>query len=138
MASVIPLVIDSGKVLCLDVGPETEDQIRTALAELKGVDSIRSHTASRFWPRCEGELSGSIHIQVDRVGSSASDPFSASNSGQNGGGGGRGHSPHRVDLDKVVAKVEHVLKGRIKGLTELVVQVEAADSSFCACMTGSG
>lgn len=35
MASVIPLVIDSGKVLCLDVGPETEAQIRAALSEVR-------------------------------------------------------------------------------------------------------
>lgn len=34
MASVIPLVIDSGKVLCLDVGSDSEAQIRAALAEV--------------------------------------------------------------------------------------------------------
>jgi zinc transporter 5/7 len=34
MASVVPLVIDSGKVLCLDVGSESEAQIRAALAEV--------------------------------------------------------------------------------------------------------
>ena len=34
MASVIPLVLDSGKVLCLDVGSATEAQIRAGLAEV--------------------------------------------------------------------------------------------------------
>ena len=34
MASVIPLVIDSGKVLCLDVGSDSESQIRAALTEV--------------------------------------------------------------------------------------------------------
>lgn len=34
MASVIPLVIDSGRILCLDVGEEKESEIRSALAEV--------------------------------------------------------------------------------------------------------
>jgi zinc transporter 5/7 len=34
MASVIPLVIDSGRVLCLDVGEGKEKEIRSALAEV--------------------------------------------------------------------------------------------------------
>jgi len=34
MASVIPLVIDAGRILCLDVGGETETQVRAALADV--------------------------------------------------------------------------------------------------------
>jgi zinc transporter 5/7 len=34
MASVIPLVIDSGRVLCLDVGTDIEQEIQTALADV--------------------------------------------------------------------------------------------------------
>lgn len=34
MASVIPLVIDSGRVLCLDVGVGCEKEIETALADV--------------------------------------------------------------------------------------------------------
>jgi zinc transporter 5/7 len=40
MASVIPLVIDSGRVLCLDVGAETETDIRKALAEVGRLRSM--------------------------------------------------------------------------------------------------
>lgn len=37
-----------------------------------------------------------------------------------------------------MARVERVLKGKIRGLTELVIQVEGADDkSFCSCMTGT-
>lgn len=36
MASVVPLVIDSGRILCLDVGEGKEKEIRTALAEVSG------------------------------------------------------------------------------------------------------
>ena len=41
MASVIPLVIDSGKVLCLDVGSESEAQIRAALAEVSAPSGVK-------------------------------------------------------------------------------------------------
>lgn len=34
MASVIPLVIDSGRILCLDVGEKKESEIRSALTEV--------------------------------------------------------------------------------------------------------
>lgn len=34
MASVIPLVVDSGRILCLDVGEEKESEIRSALTEV--------------------------------------------------------------------------------------------------------
>jgi zinc transporter 5/7 len=34
VASVVPLVIDSGRILCLDVGEGKEKEIREALAEV--------------------------------------------------------------------------------------------------------
>jgi zinc transporter 5/7 len=40
VASVVPLVIDSGRILCLDVGEHKEKEIQSALAEVspgKGV-----------------------------------------------------------------------------------------------------
>lgn len=42
-----------------------------------------------------------------------------------------------ANAEKVVGRVEKVLKTRIKGLTELVVQVEGSEERpFCTCMTG--
>lgn len=35
VASVVPLVIDSGKVLCLDAGQDNEKDIRLALSEVR-------------------------------------------------------------------------------------------------------
>jgi zinc transporter 5/7 len=35
VASVVPLVIDSGRVLCLDVGEGKEKEIQNALAEVR-------------------------------------------------------------------------------------------------------
>lgn len=49
-ASVIPLVIDSGRVLVLDVGAETESDIRRALAAVSTdpIDSSRLHLPILF------------------------------------------------------------------------------------------
>lgn len=147
MASVIPLVIDSGKVLCLDVGSESESQIRAALAEvsqhtllvtlcadsqLASVSGLANYASPRFWPRCEGELSGSIHIHL-APSPSTIDPFKVPSLPN-----GRREETIYANADRVVARVEKVLKSRIRGLTELVVQVEGSeDKSYCGCMTGS-
>ncbi|AAW44947.2 cation:cation antiporter, putative [Cryptococcus deneoformans JEC21] len=134
MASVIPLVVDSGRILCLDVGEEKESEIRSALTELSSVDGLASYAAPRFWPRCEGELVGSIHIQLAPSPSSF-DPTRLSTPPSSS-------RPRKGDAiyansEKVVGRVEKVLKKRIKGLTELVVQVEGSEErSFCTCMTG--
>ncbi|WVW80235.1 hypothetical protein I302_102213 [Kwoniella bestiolae CBS 10118] len=139
MASVIPLVIDSGKVLCLDVGSEKEEEIRGALSELSSVDGVANYASPRFWPRCEGELIGSIHIQLSISPSSIDPskfhtPYLSSKSKFTGGAGG---DAIYVNSEKVVSRVEKVLKRRIRGLTELVVQIEGSEErGFCSCMTG--
>lgn len=143
MASVIPLVIDSGKVLCLDVGSDSEEQIRAALSEvshrrytahgqLSSVNGVANYASPRFWPRCEGELSGSIHIQLAPSPSTIDSFKQPSNSER------KDHTIY-ANAERVVARVEKVLKDRIRGLTELVVQVEGSeDRSYCSCMTGAG
>ncbi|WVF65868.1 hypothetical protein IAT40_000605 [Kwoniella sp. CBS 6097] len=135
MASVIPLVIDSGRVLCLDVGNHKEEEIRKALTELSTIDGVANYASPRFWPRCEGELVGSIHIQL-APSKSAYDPTRFSTPYLN--------KPRSGDViyansDKVISRVEKVLKKKIRGLTELVVQVEGSeDKGYCTCMTGTG
>ncbi|EIW66425.1 hypothetical protein TREMEDRAFT_74701 [Tremella mesenterica DSM 1558] len=127
MASVIPLVVDSAKVLCLDVGVEKESEIRAALSELSSIEGLQTYSSPRFWPRCEGSLVGSIHIRLSPSPSSVDHTSST----------------HIVrptiyaDIDRVVNRVERLLKSKIKGLDELVVQVEGSDErGFCTCMTG--
>jgi len=41
VASVVPLVIDSGKILCLDVGEGKEKEIRDALAEVGHRNAVK-------------------------------------------------------------------------------------------------
>ncbi|KAF7289536.1 J domain-containing protein [Mycena chlorophos] len=111
-ASVIPLVIDTGRVLCLDVS-DRDATIETALAELKSIEGVASFSAPRFWPKDATTMIGSIHIQL--AASAASfDPAGP-------------HSNKRktfVQLDRVVDRVDGLLRGRISGLEELTIQVE--------------
>ncbi|WVQ77395.1 hypothetical protein IAR50_007080 [Cryptococcus sp. DSM 104548] len=143
MASVIPLVIDTGRVLCLDGGEVKEGEVRKALAELSSIDGLSNYAAPRFWPRCEGEIVGSIHIQLAPAPSSFDPgrhgtPPSHSHSQSSHAHGKNGEVIYS-NADRVVARVEKVLKSRIKGLSELVVQVEGgSEKSFCTCMTGGG
>ncbi|KAF8196686.1 cation efflux family-domain-containing protein [Mycena galopus ATCC 62051] len=111
-ASVVPLVIDTGRVLCLDVS-DREAIIDQALSELSSVEGVASFTAPRFWPKDATTLIGSIHIQLAQSASSF-DP-------------GGPHSNQRrthTKLDRVVERVDSLLRRRISGLEELTIQVD--------------
>jgi hypothetical protein len=51
VASVVPLVIDSGRILCLDVGEGKEKEIREALAEVSPHSKVVSLQAAFFGRR---------------------------------------------------------------------------------------
>lgn len=121
-ASVIPLVIDTGKVLALDVAQRADD-IALALDEVKptilpssvftpllikstqliSVEGLASYTEPQFWPKDASSLIGSLHIQL---------------------------APPTLqkdyDLDGIVERVDTLLRARIPGLEELTIQVEEA------------
>ncbi|KAF8519674.1 cation efflux family-domain-containing protein [Gautieria morchelliformis] len=115
-ASVIPLVIDSGRVLALDVGAQ-DDGIRHALNELAHVEGVESYTQPRFWPKDASSLVGSIHIQLQPAAASV-DPT----------------GPHTskgmayTNVDRVLERVDTLLRSSIKGLEELTIQIEGARS----------
>jgi solute carrier family 30 (zinc transporter), member 5/7 len=99
-ASVIPLVIDTGKVLALDVA-QRSDEIADALDELASVEGLASYTNPQFWPKDASSLIGSLHIQLTPP------------------------TPQKdFDLDGVVERVDMLLRARIPGLEELTIQVE--------------
>ncbi|KAH9993673.1 cation efflux family-domain-containing protein [Russula compacta] len=101
-ASVIPLVIDTGKVLALDVA-QRADGITDALNELASVEGLASYTDPQFWPKDASSLIGSLHVQLA--------PPTPSKD---------------YDLDGVVERVDTLLRARIPGLEELTIQVEEA------------
>jgi zinc transporter 5/7 len=157
VASVVPLVIDSARVLMLELGEEKEEELRHALAEvrflsacmssegpadpcqatrqLNAVEGLEFYAAPRFWPKSEGSLVGSVHIRLSPVKAFEDPSRPASESAwafkKQGG-------VTYADADKVVAKVENVLKSRIRGLRDLTIQVEGLDCTFCPCSTGAG
>ncbi|KAL5536997.1 MSC2 [Sanghuangporus sanghuang] len=116
VVSVVPLVIDSGKVLCLDLS-EREESIKQALAELPMINGLASYSAPRFWPKDSTSLIGSIHIQLEKSDLSP-DPSTVLSSSK------RAYAP----VDRVVERVDTILRNRIRGLEELTIQVEASQS----------
>ncbi|KAF5369230.1 hypothetical protein D9757_010038 [Collybiopsis confluens] len=111
-ASVIPLVVDTGKVLALDIDSKAL-KIEEALAELKSIEGLASYSCPRFWPKDANSLIGSIHVQLAPSAASV-DP----------------HGPHSTvkttftKLDRVVERVDRLLRQKIRGLEELTIQVE--------------
>ncbi|KAJ1306661.1 hypothetical protein OPQ81_007656 [Rhizoctonia solani] len=126
-ASVVPLVIDCAKVLSLDVG-ERETSIRQALIELSNVDGLASYSAPRFWPKDGESLVGSIHIQLAPSASSY-DPAGAH----------RSQRVTYVNADRVLDRVEQLLRARIHGLDHLTIQIEGSrEQPWCSCLNDVG
>lgn len=75
---------------------------------------------------------GSIHIHL-APSPSAYDPSKPSGQSE------RDRNGHTIysNASKVVSRVERLLKSKIGGLSELVIQVEGGeDKPFCTCSTG--
>lgn len=113
-ASVIPLVIDTGKVLALDLS-DREARIRDTLSELRSIEGLASYNSARFWPKDDSSIIGSIHIQLAPSHSSY-DPTGP-------------HSSRKViytNVERVIERVDKLLRSRISGLEELTIQVEGS------------
>ncbi|GAA6035667.1 hypothetical protein JCM8097_004960 [Rhodosporidiobolus ruineniae] len=109
-ASVVPLIVDSGKLLVLDMGDEKEAEVRKALTALRRVEGVSSFTQPRFWQKDPSSTVGSICIQL------APAP-------------GYSHTPHVApkyfaNVEKTTARVRRVLRANIGGLEDVVIQVE--------------
>ncbi|KAL6304516.1 cation efflux family-domain-containing protein [Sparassis latifolia] len=111
-ASVIPLVIDTGKVLALDIA-EREPVIQQTLSELPSIDGLASYSTPRFWPKDASSVIGSIHIQLSPFPSSY-DPSGPSST----------RRTTFASVERVVGRVDKLLRSRIAGLEELTIQVE--------------
>lgn len=60
IASVIPLVVESGRILCLDLGVPLSESIHAALAKLHEIPGVAGYSAPRFWSLDGGTMIGSI------------------------------------------------------------------------------
>ncbi|GAA5998586.1 cation diffusion facilitator family transporter [Rhodotorula paludigena] len=115
-ASVVPLVVDSGKLLMLDMGEEQEADVRKALTALHRVEGVASFTRARFWPKDPSSMVGSICVQLA--------PSPGSTHGSAYDSHGRPTHQHYADCERVRARVRKTLRANIAGLDELTVQVE--------------
>jgi len=111
-ASVVPLVIDTGRILGLDVGPDKASEVERGLDELRTIPGLHSYSSARFWPKDSNAVVGSIHVQLER-----------SQAGVDVGGPHGTVKASYVDADKVVRRVKKVLRNHIPGLENVVVQV---------------
>ncbi|KIO27292.1 hypothetical protein M407DRAFT_73373 [Tulasnella calospora MUT 4182] len=114
-ASVIPLVIECGKVLCLDIEDKGMDVSRILFPHLFNTEGVAPYSEAKFWPKDSSSLVGSIHVRLTTSASSY-DPT----------------GPHSVkktastNVDRVIDGVNTLLKSRIPGLDDLSIQVEGS------------
>ena len=125
--SVVPLVLDTGRILALDVGDRDKD-IRQALTEVRriilslwqltlfyhqlaSIEGLSSQSDIRFWPKDSSSLIGSIriHLVPPNLGSTASSFEEAR---------------QWWKVDRIVHSVDALLRERIPGLEELTIQAE--------------
>jgi len=111
-ASVLPLVIDTGKLLALDLD-DRESSVREGLNELPLIEGLASYTCPRFWPKDSESVIGSIHVQLAPSASSHDPTLPHSQ-----------RRPTYANVDRVVERVDQLLRSRIPGLEELTIQVE--------------
>lgn len=109
VASVIPLVIDTGRVLALDNG-SSDAGIQDALQAVTMVDGVIGHSMARFWPKDSETLVGSVHVQVS--------PQQLD-----------GLMPVKSKIDSITESVNDLLTRKITGLQDLTIQVEIAQRS---------
>ncbi len=64
VGSVIPLVLESGRILCLEVGEHRETEMSEALEALRSINGVVSYHSPRFWPKDAETLVGVIRVQV--------------------------------------------------------------------------
>lgn len=140
-ASVVPLVVDSGRLLVLDMGDEREEEVRQALLsvrplnlfmpsrpaalwradfvvclchpQLNAVEGLASYSSPRFWAKDPATMIGSlvVHLSPSPASHDPSRPESS-------------HHPLIYhNADKVTMRVRKVLRSKIAGLGELTIEV---------------
>ncbi|KAA1107096.1 putative zinc transporter msc2 [Puccinia graminis f. sp. tritici] len=157
-ASVVPLVLDSAKILLLCLDDETERQVRKALGKLSTIEGLSSYSAPRFWPKDGSTIVGSLHLQLsptttsktaDSSSCSATTTTSGSTSTKTKTTGIGLESPLMMieEQEELFSSYSHAtrvshlvtqsLATLVPSLAELNLQLEGIDGSkFCFCLTG--
>lgn len=80
------------------------------------IEGLASFSSPRFWPKDSSSLIGSIHIQIEHAPASL-DPTGVNSSAK----------PVWASVERVVERVDTILRNRISGLEELTIQVEGSN-----------
>lgn len=148
VGSVVPLLVESGRILCLDLGAERINEIHRALTDMVDhIDGLEGYSQPRFWPKDGESIVGSIRLQVtcrtagDDNGTSHGSPTRVSSqhhaswkaaasattpNDRNGGTSGGCRRVPVVQPEVLSAQVQSLLKEKIHGLQQLSIQVDEA------------
>ncbi|MCO5553761.1 hypothetical protein L7F22_007287 [Adiantum nelumboides] len=127
------LVVDAGRILCLDLGEEREKEVQEALEALDAIDGVASWSEPRFWPKDAETLVGTIRVQVrvrertdgkDNEEGVKATTASATSNGTTATVTTMGLLEPVCVPEEVAASVEALLKSRIEGLEMLSIQLE--------------
>lgn len=126
LGSVVPLVIDSGRILCLDLSSSDTSAIEQALSQVAALPGVLSYTAARFWPLDGGSLIGSI--VCNRARTSTDLKHIQAETDTHGEQDATHHTSSAVDTGLLALQVEALLLHDIPGLESVTVQVNAPDA----------
>ena len=127
VGSVIPLVLESGRILCLDVGEHRSSEMTDALEELRSIDGVVAYHSPRFWPKDAETLVGVIRVQVAWPTLADTNDQHRDHAREHDVTHGRNGLISRPNVqtpEAIATKVENLLKARIHGLESVAVQLE--------------
>ncbi|KAL9933315.1 hypothetical protein V8E36_008033 [Tilletia maclaganii] len=148
VGSVIPLVVDAGKILVLDIGEHKEKEVLDALAELEKIEGVASYSNPRFWPKDAENYVGTIRLQVrtcyisDTDGSNpnltrVASPLPSSSVHNFGNSKSNGEIATLVEPELLARTVERFLKSHISGLESVTVQLELTAPVFSPSLSAA-
>lgn len=105
LGSVVPLVIDSGRILCLELEKSDVDALQDALAKVESLPSVMAYSDAHFWPLDGESIVGTVHIHYDTPLLTHAD----------------GVPP--VDPSTLTVEVETILRSNVHNLEAVHVQV---------------
>ena len=67
LGSVVPLVIDSGRILCLELDNNDQEALQLALEKIEAHPIVSAYSSAHFWPLDGETIVGTIHIHYDTL-----------------------------------------------------------------------
>lgn len=65
LGSVVPLVIDSGRILCLELDKNDLEALQLALEKIEVLPNVVAYSGAHFWPLDGETIVGTIHVHYD-------------------------------------------------------------------------